>query len=206
MSPGISAAAADTLSNVAIAASLASTLITAAAVLAGGVWAYFKFARGRTFKPRVEFEAAGTWCVINGRNFLKCSIRLKNIGLSKLPMIDEKVIARICKLDQSDLKSVPGLVMWKEIGNPHILFKEAEVEGDDLQPHSWLEPGEFVLDELLFDWGTSEPCPIMIELRASIKHWVSHEVVSDRYIILPESVLTVKSGNTLIDSEKPIDG
>ena len=36
------------------------TAIRVAAILVGGVWVYFKFARGRTFRPRLELTLSGT--------------------------------------------------------------------------------------------------------------------------------------------------
>lgn len=35
-----------------------STSVTTVAVLVGAVWAYFKFAKGRTFRPRVRIDLA----------------------------------------------------------------------------------------------------------------------------------------------------
>lgn len=38
-----------------------ASFVTALAVIAGGVWAYYEFVRGRTFHPRISIEVLGQW-------------------------------------------------------------------------------------------------------------------------------------------------
>ena len=54
------------------------------ALIAGGVWAYFKFAKGRTFQDRLNPAVSGKLVSIDGSVFLMVTIRLQNVGLSRI--------------------------------------------------------------------------------------------------------------------------
>ena len=52
------------------------------ALIGGGVWAYFKFAKGRTFQDRLIPNVSGKFVAIDGSVFLIVTAQLKNVGLS----------------------------------------------------------------------------------------------------------------------------
>jgi len=54
------------------------------ALIAGGVWAYFKFAKGRTFRDRLNPTVSGKLVSIDGSVFLIGTIQLQNVGLSRI--------------------------------------------------------------------------------------------------------------------------
>ena len=54
------------------------------ALIAGGVWAYFKFAKGRTFRDRLTPTVSGELISIDGAVFLSVTIQLENVGLSRI--------------------------------------------------------------------------------------------------------------------------
>jgi hypothetical protein len=54
------------------------------ALIAGGVWAYFKFAKGRTFRDRLTPTVSGKLISIDGAVFLSVTIQLENVGLSRI--------------------------------------------------------------------------------------------------------------------------
>ena len=54
------------------------------ALIAGGVWAYFKFVKGRTFEDRLNTTVSGKLISIYGSVFLIVTIRLQNVGLSRI--------------------------------------------------------------------------------------------------------------------------
>ncbi|HYV14209.1 MAG TPA: hypothetical protein VE980_25100 [Pyrinomonadaceae bacterium] len=54
------------------------------ALMAGGVWAYFKFAKGRTFRDRLTTTVSGKLVSMDGSVFLIVTIRLQNVGLSRI--------------------------------------------------------------------------------------------------------------------------
>ena len=59
------------------------------ALIAGGVWAYFKFAKGRTFEERLNTAVSGKLVSIDGAVFLIVAIRLQNVGLSRIAFDQE---------------------------------------------------------------------------------------------------------------------
>lgn len=59
------------------------------ALIAGGVWAYFKFAKGRTFRDRLTATVSGRLVSIDESVFLIAAIRLQNIGLSRIAFAQE---------------------------------------------------------------------------------------------------------------------
>ena len=54
------------------------------AFIAGGVWAYFKFAKGRTFQDRLTPTVSGRLVSIGGSVFLIVTTQLRNVGLSAI--------------------------------------------------------------------------------------------------------------------------
>src|SRR6185295_3071604 len=61
-----------------------ANLTQSLALIAGGVWAYFKFAKGRTFQDRLIPTVTGKVLSIDGSVFLIVTVQIKNVGLSKL--------------------------------------------------------------------------------------------------------------------------
>src|SRR6185369_12679562 len=60
------------------------------ALVAAGVWAYFKFAKGRTFRDRLTLTVSGRSVSIDGSVYLVVTMQLKNVGLSRIAF-DQKV-------------------------------------------------------------------------------------------------------------------
>jgi hypothetical protein len=54
------------------------------AFIAGGIWAYFKFVKGRTFQESLTPVVAGKFVSIDGEVFLVVTTQIKNVGLSKI--------------------------------------------------------------------------------------------------------------------------
>ncbi|MEN3329472.1 MAG: hypothetical protein V7638_4279 [Acidobacteriota bacterium] len=59
------------------------------ALIPGGVWAYFKFAKGRTFEDRLTTTVSGKLVSLDGAVFLIVTIRLQNVGLSRIAFDQE---------------------------------------------------------------------------------------------------------------------
>ena len=60
------------------------------ALIAAGFWAYFKFAKGRTFRDRLTPTVSGKLIFIDKSVFLVVTMQLKNVGLSRIGF-DQKV-------------------------------------------------------------------------------------------------------------------
>ncbi len=54
------------------------------AFIAGGIWAYFKFVKGRMFKESLIPAVSGKFTSIDRVNYLVVTIQVKNVGLSKI--------------------------------------------------------------------------------------------------------------------------
>ena len=67
------------------------TVITTIAVIVGGLWAYFKLIKGRTFRPHVEVGVSAEWLGREGELGLKISVQLKNIGTAKIELLQKGV-------------------------------------------------------------------------------------------------------------------
>jgi hypothetical protein len=59
------------------------------ALIAGGVWAYFKFAKGRTFRGRLTPTVSGRFVSIDECVFLVITMQFKNVGLSRIAFDQE---------------------------------------------------------------------------------------------------------------------
>ena len=59
------------------------------ALIAGGVWAYFKFAKGRTFRERLTPTLTGRFVSIDECVFLVITMQFKNVGLSRIALDQE---------------------------------------------------------------------------------------------------------------------
>ena len=54
------------------------------AFIAGGIWAYFKFRKGRTFQESLVPLVSGRFAFIDGIAYLVVTTQVKNVGLSKI--------------------------------------------------------------------------------------------------------------------------
>jgi hypothetical protein len=66
-----------------------ASLTQALALIAGGVWAYFKFAKGRTFRDRLTPRVSAKFISIGESTFLSVTTQLHNVGLSRIAFNQE---------------------------------------------------------------------------------------------------------------------
>ncbi len=129
------------------------TAVTAAAVVIGGSWAYFKFVKGRTYRPRLEVGLSGQWRPVDERHLLQARISVKNIGASNVTLLQKGTGLRVSIL-APDQPAAPVSTAWESL-------KVFEILGE----HRWIEPGETVSDDLVLDLGASEPVLTLFEAR-----------------------------------------
>jgi hypothetical protein len=141
------------LDNVKIVVDILGTAVTAAAVIIGGMWAYFKFVKGRTYRPRLEPSLSGRWQLIDGQHLLRARITVQNIGASNVTLLQEGTGLRVSVL-ALDQPPPPTLTAWDQLGTFPVLAE-----------HEWIEPGETVADDLLLNLGVSGPRPTLFETR-----------------------------------------
>src|SRR5215207_9180223 len=106
-------------------------LFTTAAIIIGAIWTYFIFFQGRTYEMRLEPEVTGRIITINGLNHLLATIRLKNVGLSKVD-IQQKysglwVLSSKPPLDTGIVKNAA----WDKLAAFPIFESHESIEPDD---------------------------------------------------------------------------
>lgn len=122
-------------------------LATALGIFVGGLWAYIKYFRGRTFKPRLELQVSGQLINEGQVNCILATMHIKNIGLSQVKL--EKKYSHVeISLYQPEAydfmyKKTENvekirLAIWNEFANFYVF-----------QPHGWIEPGETITDHIL---------------------------------------------------------
>ena len=68
-----------TLNTAAAETSLLVNSVTVLALLVGGLWAYFKFAKGRNLSLKAQIDASGSWRLLEGRHLVMFEIELENV-------------------------------------------------------------------------------------------------------------------------------
>jgi hypothetical protein len=118
-------------------AGVINDLVTATALGVGGLWAYIKFARGRTFVYRAEPSVSSEFKDFGNTKALLIMIELKNTGLSRIPFNDVMKVVRIFGFRSGSRDSSEP--EWERI-----------FTGPCFQEHEWLEADENIADELLY--------------------------------------------------------
>jgi hypothetical protein len=153
-----------------------ASITTALALLVGGVWAWFKFIRGRIFNPRITTELLGQWRStdeVKSRievrtqrppvpsHVLHVRVRVTNISAAKVLLRQYYTALYVSFLSEHQPR-LPGTVEWEnhlatrtEPSNQgaFVIFKE----------HSWVEPDESITDDLLLELGR-RPTTVRLEL------------------------------------------
>ncbi|MGB8407724.1 MAG: hypothetical protein WCE30_27030 [Mycobacterium sp.] len=158
-----------------------SGLATALALFLGGIWAYAKFIRGRTFQPRTSVDASGQWYELaDVGDVLQIRIRVKNIGGAKLTLVNDDTYMEVFvpgvghattpaerRTDRwwPDVrwKSVPELVDAKPITTRKFWI---------FQDHDFIEPGESVFNDRLLNLGQEQSVVrIVARITWEVRHW-----------------------------------
>jgi hypothetical protein len=157
---------------------IAGTTVTALAVIAGGLWAYFKFVRGRTFRPRLELGMSGQWRMIKDEPLIHARLTVKNIGATNVSLLQKGTGLRISRLDPDQPGSAEP-ARWQRI-RVFEIFRE----------HAWIEPGETISDDLLIRLGGGQQT-LLFELRL-IWRWKRRDgniTAFARQIIPPDAMI-----------------
>lgn len=113
--------------------------VTSVAVIVGAVWTYFKFIKGRTFRPHVETQISATWLAERGDSgLLHVRVEVKNIGQAKVELDQGGTGLYVSRMAERQ-DPPPSETQWDDFGIAHEL----------LGFHQWIEPGEVVTDDLL---------------------------------------------------------
>jgi len=125
------------LVNIQTVVETVASAVTATALVIGGLWAYFKFVKNRTYRPRLDVELSGQWRQIDQQHFLQARISVKNIGASKIDLVQHGTGLRINTLG-SQVSAAGSPAPWHSQGVLPLLIE-----------HAWIEPGETVTEDQL---------------------------------------------------------
>jgi len=109
------------------------------AIVLGGGAAYYKFLRGRVFRPRMEVALSAQWLLAEKQQFLKVTAALKNTGASRIPF----------DLDYSVLEIYGGGHSGRKIADLTAWEKLATL--DFTHQHQWIEAAETIEVHWLID-------------------------------------------------------
>lgn len=124
-------------------------------LIVGGLWAYYKFFKGRTFRPRLELAVSGDTWQANALTHLRACIEIKNVGLSKLELSQKGSGLRVFSQTPAQGSSgSPSVVEWQRLMTLPVFEK-----------HKWIEPGETIADETLISIGAVDGRAVKLELR-----------------------------------------
>jgi hypothetical protein len=120
-----------TLSELESVTKIAQQAVQILAIVWGGVWAYLKFVRGRTFHPRAEVAVEAERVSVGETTALKVTVTITNAGASKLPVASCDVVTAIL--------SGPVVHTWTDVANsripivpPQIVESDESVRGQEI--------------------------------------------------------------------------
>jgi hypothetical protein len=121
-------------------ADLVKSVLTSLGIVGGAAWAYFKFFKGRTFRERLELAVSASIQATSNRRLLQVITSVKNVGLSKVPLLREGAGVRVLIFREDELPARAGdELAWTPMRTVDVL------EG-----HDWIEPAEALQDQHLF--------------------------------------------------------
>jgi hypothetical protein len=103
---------------------------TSGAVIVGGIWAYFKFLRGRTFSRRAELSVTPSINESAGLLYLSVTIKIKNTGLSKLTLNEDMKYLHLYGMQHSGI-TTPVVAEWQRLIIAKIFDQHRFVEAQE---------------------------------------------------------------------------
>lgn len=128
------------------------TAITAAALIVAGIWAYFRFVKDRTYRPKLDVTLSGAWLDLDGVHHLHARVVVANIGGTAVELVQVGtglVVSGLAPAVQGKRRR-----SWRQV-TKQAVFDE----------HGWIEPQERISDDVLLDLGVDRPVETMLELR-----------------------------------------
>ena len=116
-------------------AALVETVVKTVAVVVGAVWAYYKFIKDRIYRPRFDISIDPEVLHVDGRHYLATRVSVKNIGSSKIPLLQKGTGLRLSTAPQStSLFAEPS---W-EVQKVYKVFTH----------HEWIESQETIREDV----------------------------------------------------------
>jgi hypothetical protein len=156
-------------------AAAAQSVATAVALAVGGIWAYYKFFRSRTFRPRLEGAVQARLVRSGGRRLIDVTVTIKNAGLTRLDLTQEGSGLRFFCNTGEESDYLYDQLPWRHLIT-HPVFTA----------HAWVEPSESISDRLLVQLEDDAALAYRLELRlvaGTSRNAPAHTFVQ---IVLPE--------------------
>lgn len=118
-------------------------IVTIGALVLGGIAAYYKFFKGRTFHPRLQPEVSGTLVRDGEVVCLLITVQLKNVGVSSVYFSEKGTRIDLYSYGADSYLPTPHLAVWEHLETFRIL-----------NDHEWIESGEAIKDQLLIPIAT----------------------------------------------------
>ncbi len=128
-----------TLSGAQMIVDLLQAVVATAAIVIGAVWAYYKFIKGRTFRPNLESTITGEATRDDGFIHLVATVTVKNIGASKVDIQRRHTALRVLGGKVGASTDIFEAIEWEHLGT-RLAF----------ETRSRLEPGGAAVDSDLF--------------------------------------------------------
>jgi hypothetical protein len=128
--------AAGTLTHLKDLADLVLKIFQGLAIVVAGIWAYFKFFRNRTYRPRLELGLAGRLLGTDADRLLVCTVSAKNVGLSDVPIRQRGTGLRVSSFLAGQPQAPFAEPAWQQ-----------QVVLSVFSGHQWIEPGETISED-----------------------------------------------------------
>lgn len=131
-------------------------ILTALAILAGAIWAYFRYVKDRVPSPKFEMLIdAGTVNTSDNESnkLLVCRVSLKNIGSGQINLIKEHSHLRL--RGPPERRGPLREVRWPDKGVAYRVLRE----------HSWVEPGETLRHDLIVELPAYPPKFLLLDFQ-----------------------------------------
>jgi len=160
------------IENLDTAASALESLATAIAIVVGAIWAYFKFIKDRVYRPRLDISIEPRVFIIENRENLLCHLVVKNIGTSKVALVQEGTCLILTRGDSG--------------GEPYRMPTWAESSVYEVFPdHDWIESGETIHHDLSVALPPQRRDVLMLKLRLICKQRRGNIETTSRAILPP---------------------
>jgi hypothetical protein len=153
-------------------------LFTILGVLVGGAWAYFKFFKNRTYRPRLDIDLTGQVMQQGADHLLLVTISVRNVGLTNVSIRQEGTglmvsVNQPLPADRSAFEEIS----WNE--DDAVVF-------EILIHHAWIEPNETISEDVMValpnqgEIGLRLLCRIVPNNKPRSVEWNAMRIISAR--------------------------
>lgn len=131
------------LNNTQKVADIIQKAVTAGALIVGGIWAYYKFVRGRIFVSNLEVVISGEASRQNDRISLVATASVKNIGSSKLEVFHTLTALRILAPKSVSTVRTAEITEWDHLKTLRLFADQTHFEPTEpaVDAHLVVVPG-----------------------------------------------------------------